>query len=146
MKKINLDEIVFEESPPEINAFWDLFQTTNWNEEYKFTKEELSASIQNNWFCLSVYSAGQLIGFGRVISDGVYHALISDLIIQPEFQGQGLGAKVLGLLTEKCSRHKIRDIQLFAAKNKFAFYEKYGYIKRAEKAPGMQYFYKNESF
>jgi ribosomal protein S18 acetylase RimI-like enzyme len=73
-----------------------------------------------------------------VISDGVYHALIADLIIQPDYQGNGLGKKVLDLLVRKCKNHKIRDIQLFAAKDKYAFYEKSGFEKRPVNAPGMQ--------
>ena len=36
----------------------------------------------------------------------------------------------------------IRDIQLFAATNKFAFYEKFGFEKRPINAPGMQLRYK----
>ena len=40
-----------------------------------------------------IYRAGQLIGFGRAISDGVYQAAVYDVAILPEFQGRGLGPR-----------------------------------------------------
>ena len=73
-----------------------------------------------------------------MIADGVHHALIVDMIIHPDYQGQGLGSKLLDRLVTKCIYSKIRDIQLFAAKDKFKFYEKFGFEKRPINAPGMQ--------
>jgi hypothetical protein len=47
---------------------------------------------------------------------------------------------------QKCKGNNIRDIQLFAAKDKSEFYEKFGFEKRPINAPGMQLKYKsNES-
>jgi len=42
-----------------------------------------------------VYHAGQLIGFGRAISDGAYQAAIYDCAVLPEFQGKGIGTTIL---------------------------------------------------
>ena len=78
------------------------------------------------------------MGFGRVISDGVHHAFIVDLMIHPNYQSQGLGAALLDKLVMKCVDFGIRYIQLFWAKDKFAFYEKSGFEKRPDIAPGMQ--------
>jgi N-acetylglutamate synthase-like GNAT family acetyltransferase len=79
-----------------------------------------------------------LIGFGRIICDGIVHALILDVIIQPEKQGEGIGKQIMDKLVAKCKKHKIRDIQLFSAKDKAGFYEKLGFECRKEDSPGMQ--------
>jgi ribosomal protein S18 acetylase RimI-like enzyme len=134
--------IKFKEALPEIKDYWDLFQTTGWNQEYSFTVLDLASAIKNSWFSTSIYDSEILIGFGRVIADGVHHALIVDLIIHPDYQGKGLGSKLLGRLVSKCIEHKIRDIQLFSASDKFAFYEKFGFEMRPINAPGMQFRYK----
>lgn len=42
-----------------------------------------------------IYHAGQLIGFGRAISDGAYQAAIYDCAILPEFQGKGIGKIIM---------------------------------------------------
>lgn len=138
MKKNICDEIVFEDTLPGINDYWDLFQTTGWNNEYNFSIQDLENAIRNSWFSCSIYDSNKLIGFGRVIADGVHHALIVDIIIHPEYQGKGLGSKLLERLIRKCKDNKIRDIQLFAAEDQFAFYEKFGFEKRPINAPGMQ--------
>jgi len=130
--------IVFKDTIPDKKDYWVLFQTTGWNDEYNFTQHDLENAIKNSWYSNSIYDNDKLIGFGRVIADGVHHALIVDLIIHPDYQGQGLGSKLLGRLVTKCTDSKIRDIQLFAAKGKFEFYEKFGFEIRSIDAPGMQ--------
>lgn len=133
------DSIIFKEKIPDIHQYWALFQTTGWNDEYGFSVTDLKKAIQNSWYSVSIYHLENLIGFGRVISDGVHHALIVDLMIHPDYQGKGIGGKLLDRLLKKCRNDKIRDIQLFAAKNKYHFYEKNGFEKRPLNAPGMQY-------
>jgi len=131
--------ITYEEILPNIEDYWNLFGTTGWNEKYQFTKEDLQKAITNSWYAVSAYNGKKLVGFGRVIADGVHHALIVDMIVHPEHQGKGIGATVLDKLVKKCLENKIRDIQLFAAEDKYGFYEKYNFERRSENAPGMYY-------
>jgi len=128
----------FSEVSPEINDYYGLFLTTGWNDEYQLTKDELETAIKNSWYIVSVYEGPDLIGFGRILSDGKHHAFIVDLIVHPKFQGKGVGGKIIEMLIDKCKKHNIRDIQLFSAKKKTKFYEKYGFIIRSKDAPGMQ--------
>ena len=118
-----------------------MFDSTGWNTSYKFTIDELSKAIENSWYSISAYLNGNLIGYGRIISDGVHHALIVDLIILPKYQGNGIGSNILKKLLKKCTKKNIRDIQLFSAKGKFKFYENFGFKKRNENAPGMEFKY-----
>lgn len=132
------DTVTFSDSLPGSKDYWVLFQTTGWNDKYKLSEDELNASIQNSWYACSLYDSDKLIGFGRIICDGIFHALIVDLMIHPDYQGQGYGSQLLEKLVDKCKEHRVRSIQLFSAKGKFGFYEKYGFEKRASDAPGMQ--------
>ena len=131
--------IVYEELLPHVDDYWDLFNTTDWNEKYHFTKEELQKAITNSWYAVSAYEDKKLVGFGRIIADGTHHAFIVDMIVHTDYQGRGIGATVLDKLVKKCLESKIRDIQLFAAEDKYGFYEKYNFEKRPENAPGMRY-------
>ena len=128
----------YSEEIPEIDDYYGLFLTTGWNDGYHFTKGQLKTAIKNSWYMVSAYEGQDLIGFGRIISDEVHHALIVDLIIHPRFQGKGIGGKIIQMLIEKCKLHNIKDVQLFSAKNKTRFYEKYGFSVRDLEAPGMQ--------
>jgi ribosomal protein S18 acetylase RimI-like enzyme len=128
----------FSEKLPTAEQFFELFETTGWNEKYELSTEELYSALKNSWYSISVFDNNQLIGFGRIICDGIVHALILDVIILPERQGERIGKDVMDRLIAKCKKHKIRDIQLFSAKDKGKFYEKLGFKNRADNSPGME--------
>ena len=124
---------------PDSEQYYFLFESTGWNIEYRLNKEELFSSIIKSYFSVSAYESGRLIGFGRVISDGILHAMIYEMIVYPEYQKQGIGSKILNMLLKKCLDSNIRDIQLFCAKGKLKFYEKHGFTSRLTESPGMEY-------
>jgi N-acetylglutamate synthase-like GNAT family acetyltransferase len=128
----------FTEELPTAKEFFDLFETTGWNEKYQLNQDEYYIALQNSWYYISVYNHNELIGFGRIICDGVVHALILDVIVRPEKQGEGIGKNIMNKLVDQCKKHKVRDIQLFSATNKAGFYENLGFIRRKKAAPGME--------
>jgi len=136
--------IDYSEKMPDIENYYQLFLTTGWNDKYDFSKSEIKTAIENSWYMISAYDKLKLVGFGRVIADGIHHALIVDLIVHPNYQNNRIGTQILNTILIKCKNHKIRDIQLFSAKDKFKFYEKFGFITRQQNAPGMQYLYDNQ--
>jgi GNAT superfamily N-acetyltransferase len=131
-------DIIFKNAIPSIDQYFDLFLTTGWNEEYHFTKNEVEEANKHSWYSVSSYLDDRLVGFGRIISDGIYHALIVDVIVHPDYQGKGIGREIMNRLIGKCREHRIRDVQLFAAKDKYTFYEYLGFYIRPANAPGMQ--------
>ena len=131
--------ISYRSETPEKDQFWGLFQTTGWNENYQLSADELIQALNSSWYLLAAYNGHQLVGFGRLVSDGVIHAMIYELIVLPEYQGQGIGGNILERLVEKCKETGVRDIQLFCARGKREFYEKRGFVARPYEAPGMQY-------
>jgi len=134
-----MDNLIYKTTLPQKQAFYDLFTiTTNWNDSYQLNSEDLFKALKNSWFMISAYDNENLVGFARIISDGVVHALILDLIVHPEFQNRGIGSRLLEMLVEKCKKYQIRDIQLFSVKGKAQFYRKNGFKKRPEGAPGME--------
>jgi len=130
--------ISLSEQLPDKQEYFNLFITTGWNQQYQASPEQVEQANRNSWLTVSAYDEEKLVGFGRVVTDFVLHAMIFDMIILPAYQGQGIGTIVLERLVKKCKDHGIRDIQLFCAKGKRGFYEKNGFEVRAEDAPGMQ--------
>ncbi|SFJ16295.1 GNAT family N-acetyltransferase [Thermoflavimicrobium dichotomicum] len=120
---------------PDCQQFFDLYQTTGW--KHPFNDQQLFQAISNSWFTLSAYKNQELIGFGRIISDGIYQALICDLIVKPEFRNHGVGTTILRALLEECRQHNILLVSLFSARGKSDFYKKFGFVERDASAPGM---------
>jgi GNAT superfamily N-acetyltransferase len=131
--------IDFVEQKPDPVDFLDLLETTGWNDVYKATVEDLRMALNHSWYTVTAYDAGQLVGFGRVVSDGVLYGVIYDMIVRPSHKGQGIGTEILNRLTAKCQAAGLRDIQLFSAKGKSAFYGHHGFVERPQDAPGMRY-------
>ncbi len=131
-------EIAYTETIPMEDDFFKLFETTGWNQIYDLKPDELIQAMENSWYTVSAYDRDRLVGFGRVISDTIMHALILDLIVLPRYQYKGIGGNLLERLVDRCKRKGIRDIQLFCARGKVGFYEKRGFVRRPKDAPGME--------
>ena len=131
-------KIAYREQQPAAAAYCDLFETTGWNQDYRADADALYEAISSSWYVLSAYDKDHLVGFGRIVSDGVLYALICDLIVKPSYQRQGIGSRLLEKLIEKCHLEKIRVLWLFSARGTSSFYEKYGFRERPVDAPGMQ--------
>jgi GNAT superfamily N-acetyltransferase len=129
-------EITFREIIPEKHAYYRLFKTAGWQTTVE--AEDLMLALHNSWLTLSAYDQDQLVGFGRVVSDGVMVALVYDLIVLPEYQGKGIGKAILEKLLNRCKMQGILQVQLFCAKGKVLFYERFGFQVLPEDAPGMQ--------
>jgi GNAT superfamily N-acetyltransferase len=124
---------------PQTDDLWQVFETTGWNAEYQLSPAQLRSAFEASWCIAAAYANDQLVGVGRIVSDGILHAMIYDLIVVPEYQGTGIGEQLLARLVDRCNSAGIRDIQLFCAKDKRQFYEKRGFEVRPDDAPGMQY-------
>ncbi len=83
-------------------------------------------AFENSYVTVFLYHDNKLIGFGRAIGDGVYQPAIYDVAVNPEYQGQGLGYKVMNAISKKlqgCS------VILYASPGKEGFYSKLGFRK-----------------
>jgi GNAT superfamily N-acetyltransferase len=130
--------VTLREQLPDRHEYFSLFETTGWNKVYQASPEELETANKNSWLVISAYDEDKLVGFGRVVTDFVLHAMIYDMIVLPDYQGMGIGTKIITTLVNRCKEQGIRDIQLFCAKGKRTFYERNGFEVRAADSPGMQ--------
>lgn len=131
-------DIKYRETKPDAQQYLSLFETTGWNAVYKADLDELSKSIENSWYVVTAYQSNELVGIGRVVSDGVLYTMIYDMIVKPSHQSRGIGTTILNKLIEKCKAAGLREVQLFSAKGKVQFYSKRGFIERPADAPGMR--------
>ena len=139
-QSIVYEKLTFCEETPGKKQYLALHKTTGWNAKNLFSQEQLYEGICNSWYQISVYNEQQLIGFGRIISDGVYQTFICDVMIHPDYQGKGVGKNLIQALVKYCEQKGIRWVQLFCAQGKQPFYKKLGFTVRDREAPGMTLF------
>ena len=132
-----MSDIEYKETNPDARQFLKLFESTGWNSMYKADSEDLRQALDNSWYVVAAYQGSELVGVGRLVSDGVLYAMIYDMIVKPSHQGRGIGTAILDKLVQKCNDSGLRDIQLFSARGKVSFYRKRGFVERPADAPGM---------
>lgn len=134
-----MNNIHYTTKLPDIDDFFELYESTGWNDKAQRPKELLLGALENSWYFVSVYDGDRLTGCGRIISDGYLHAFITEMIVSSEYRMKGIGKDILKQLVKRALECGIKDIQLFCAKGMEGFYLKNGFEKRPDNAPGMQY-------
>ncbi|AWL12535.1 Acetyltransferase NSI [Saliniradius amylolyticus] len=89
-------------------------------------------SLDNSLFQVSVRDNKKLIGMARVVGDGFMYFYIQDVVVTPEYQGQGIGRMLMNRVERYLSKacQVGSTVGLLAAQGKEAFYRSYGYIER----------------
>ncbi|BAB77642.1 GNAT family N-acetyltransferase [Anabaena sp. FACHB-709] len=88
--------------------------------------EDLGIAIANSEPVISVWDAEHLIGFARATSDGIYRATIWDVVIHPDYQGNGLGSKLVETVLAHPRMRWVERVYLMTT-NRQEFYEKIGF-------------------
>jgi len=129
--------VLFSLTPPTAAEFATLYAETGWGE---WPAETFERALAGSWVvCVARDDDERLIGIGRLISDGALHAFVTEMIVSERARGRGTGAEIVRRLVEEAHRRGVRDVQLFAARGRTAFYERNGFVRRPEDAPGMQF-------
>ncbi|CAH8347457.1 unnamed protein product [Eruca vesicaria subsp. sativa] len=79
----------------------------------------------------------KLIGMARATSDHAFNATIWDVLVDPEYQGQGLGKALVEKLVRALLQKDIGNISLFADSQVVDFYQNLGFEADPEGIKGM---------
>lgn len=129
-------QIRFVERRLQVEEYRALRRAVGW---WDVSPEAARAGLPNDLFTLVVERDGETIGCARIIGDGGIYFYLQDVIVLPQYQGQGIGAelmdRVMGWLAANTPPRKF--VGLMAASGAEAFYERYGFVRRADNQPGM---------
>lgn len=73
------------------------FANQIWPGDYDLDKTRTALSRTIN---ITAYDGQKLVGCLRILSDGCYFGTITELLVLPEYQGQGIGSRLLQLARE----------------------------------------------
>ncbi|MBD1845400.1 GNAT family N-acetyltransferase [Cyanobacteria bacterium FACHB-63] len=88
--------------------------------------EDLAIAIKNSDPVISAWDHDRLIGFARATSDGVYRATIWDVVVHPDYQGAGLGRKLVQTVLSHPHVSKVERLYLMTT-NQQEFYKRIGF-------------------
>jgi ribosomal protein S18 acetylase RimI-like enzyme len=90
--------------------------------------EDLAVMVANSEPVITVWDRGQLIGHGRATSDGIYRATIWDVVIHPDYQGRGLGRKLVQTILSHPKVCRAERVYLMTTHQQ-VFYERIGFVE-----------------
>ena len=100
----------------------------------QFPCEEARNCVENACMVICVRDEGKAIGVARLLWDGGYVAFLSDVAVDPAYQGRGIGRKLVETVIERIKDDmkpgwKVK-LTLNSSKGKEPFYEKFGFRVR----------------
>lgn len=114
-----------EKHPDNFKQVLLLFESLGWN-TLNLSVEELEKMCKQSWYTIYAYDDKQLIGMGRVISDGVITGIICGLGVLPEYQSKGIGKEMLNRLVIHCEKNRVIP-QLMCLDSLETYYNHFGF-------------------
>jgi ribosomal protein S18 acetylase RimI-like enzyme len=99
-------------------------QTAHWANDRQL--DDLAIALAHSNPVISVWDGATMIGFARATSDGIYRAVIWDVVIHPEYQGEGLGRKLVQTVLSHPKLARVERVYLMTTHQQ-QFYEKIGF-------------------
>ena len=94
------------------HAFWAANRSPN----------ELRRMLAGSAVVVSLWRGKRMVGFGRATSDGIYRAVLWDVVVAGDLQGRGLGRMVVLALLNTPALQKVERIYLMTTKSS-GFYQ-----------------------
>jgi GNAT superfamily N-acetyltransferase len=102
--------------------------------------EQAITGLRNSAFKLTAKDGEKTVGLARVIRDGGYVVVVSDVIVLPEYQGKGIGRammeKVMTYINDSLKTGQSVFVIVISAHNKEHFYTKFGFNIRPNENDG----------
>ncbi len=90
--------------------------------------ESIQLALEETDLLVHAWDGSRLVATARVLTDGAYYATIWDVIVDPEYQGYGIGRAVTHRAVAPFVGRGFSFIALFSAEGKHPFYERLGFV------------------
>jgi predicted GNAT family N-acyltransferase len=120
---MSLNYFISTKQRPTASELHHLFKQADWARDRSL--EDTEKLIETLDIFIVVRDVDKLIGFGRVFTDGVFRAVIDDVIVEASYRGQGVGKVIVETLTARVAG--IEEVLLHAEKELEGFYTTFGY-------------------
>ena len=95
------------------------------------TFEQVKLGLEHTLFRVSVWDGDKVVAMARMIGDLGLDYYIKDVVVRPEYQGRGIGRRMINELLRFINDNGVPDTEIFvelcAMPDKIPFYEKFGF-------------------
>jgi GNAT superfamily N-acetyltransferase len=104
-----------------------LYRQTWWAK--KRTSRDVRRMLRNTPITFHAWKGRTLIAFARLLTDFTYRAVLYDVIVDRNHQGEGIGRRLVEAIQAHPKLKRITAWYLWTS-DKHAFYEKLGWMRR----------------
>ncbi|MGX7014532.1 GNAT family N-acetyltransferase [Vagococcus silagei] len=128
---------VIKDQKPTLKEYQELCESVGWEEAINF--EAAAISIEHSLFSVLIMNDEKLIGMGRIIGDGAVYFYIQDVVVHPDYQGQGIGKLIMNDLLNYLEQNAPQKafVGLFASEGNEKFYQAFDFNNYAPQMTGM---------
>ena len=132
-----MNDIILEENIT-IEEFLEVIESVGFK---TYSKEQVEKALNNTMYMVKAIVDGKIAGIGRVVGDYSIVCCLSDICVKLEYQGTGIGLKIVTKLKEMIEDGVKEDekiqIELTPTAGNEAFYQKAGFKYKPDKITGM---------
>ncbi|MEG1887828.1 MAG: GNAT family N-acetyltransferase, partial [Oscillospiraceae bacterium] len=110
--------------PTSAKAIADLRESVGWNR----MEAVYSDPLMTSFFHIAAYDGDKLIGYIDSVSNGVTDAYIQDLMVNPDYQGNGIGTELMTRMIAALKERHIYMISVVYEEKLKSFYSRFGFF------------------
>ncbi len=111
-----------------------IYRSVGWYDE-SFSDGVLEKICANSTIFAAAFVNDEMVGMGRLLSDGVSDGCIQDVAVLKEFQGNGIGKAIVQTIVNEALARGIDWIQLIATPGNENFYKSIGFEVMQDHTP-----------
>jgi len=120
------------------NEFLDVIESVGFR---TYSKEQVEKALKNTMYMVKAIVDDKVVAIGRVVGDFSTVCILSDICVKPEYQGRGIGLKIVNKLKEMIENNVKEGekilIELTPTAGNEEFYKKAGFKYKPEVITGM---------
>ena len=132
-----MNEIFLEENIT-VDEFLEVIESVGFK---TYSKEQVEKALKNTMYMVKAIINNKVVGIGRVVGDYSIVCCLSDICVRPEYQGKGIGLKIVNRLREMIEagvkEGEKMQIELTPTAGNEEFYKKAGFKYKPDKITGM---------
>ncbi|MCB0334588.1 MAG: GNAT family N-acetyltransferase [Bdellovibrionales bacterium] len=97
------------------------------------------AGLRQSLYSICAFDGEDVIGFVRVVGDGALYFFGQDLMVNPAYQGSGIGKQLIFAILKYLRENMTVDSRaaIIAASGRAEAYEKFGFVRAHPNGPAM---------
>lgn len=104
-----------------------------------YERQAAETGLKNSLYSVMLIDGETAVGMGRLVGDGGLFVQVTDIVVHPDYQGRGLGQKIMAALVNHIETALPPSIyvSLIADVPANRLYEKFGFRETAPSSLGM---------